>query len=127
MISATPDLSSEPSSVQPRRRDDVVAALFRELGVVGLAQHHRRIVGQHEIAAVVVRVDDRAHVGAADLGRRVDVRDEPDDGHLFLARRRGNRRHDVAVLIDRRVGDAHLLQLVDELIQAAPAVSAVLG
>ena len=127
MISATPDLSSEPSSVSP---DAVMMSLPRcsgKLGVVGFAQHHRRIVGQHEIAPVVVRVDDGPHAGAADFGRRIHVRDEPDGRHLLLARRRGNRGHDIAVLIDRRVGDAHLLQLVDQLVQAAPAVSAVLG
>ncbi len=42
MISATPDLSSEPSSVRPGRGDDVVAVLCGQLRVVGFAQHERR-------------------------------------------------------------------------------------
>ena len=45
-----------------RGGDDVVADLRGERGIVGGAQHRRRIVGQHQVAAVVVAVDDRLDV-----------------------------------------------------------------
>ena len=41
----------------------------------------------------------------AHLGRRVDVRDEADRRHAGLRRGRRDRRHHVAVLVDRRVGE----------------------
>ena len=64
------------------RGDDVVADLLGERGIVRQPQHRRRIVRQHEIAAVVAAVDDRLDARAAHFRRRVDVRDEADRRHV---------------------------------------------
>ena len=60
----------------PGRRDDVVTDLGGEIRVIRDAEDRRRIVGQHDVAAVPGAVDDRLDVLAGDLGRGVDVRDE---------------------------------------------------
>ena len=56
-----------PKQRQARCGDDVVAALLGELGIGRFAEHHRRVVRQHEIAAVVVLVHEGFHVRAADV------------------------------------------------------------
>ena len=86
-------------------------------------EHGGRIVGQHEIAAVVRAVHDRLHAGAGHLRRRVDVRDETDRRHVRLARGRGNRRHHVAVLVHRRVRRARGRAARRRARGAAPAAS----
>ena len=64
-----------------RGGDDVVAICSASAGMSAQPQHHGGIVRQHQIAAVVAAVDDRLDVGAAHLGRRVDVGDEADRRH----------------------------------------------
>ncbi len=94
--------------------DDRAPDLLGERRVVGEAEDGGRIVGQDEILPPVVGVDDRFHPGARHLGRGVDVGEEADRRHVRLLRRGGNRRHDVPPLVDRRVGEADRLQLVDQ-------------
>ena len=80
-ISATPALSSAPSSVVP---DAVTMSWPICAASAGLSASRRtavRIVGQDEVAAVVARVDDGHDVRAAHFGRRVHVRDESDRRH----------------------------------------------
>ena len=100
-----------------RGGDDVVADPLLEIGDVGRAQDRGRIVRQHQVLPLVVAVDDRPDAGAAHLGRGVDVGDEADDRHLPLRRGGGDRRHDVAVLVERGVGEAEGAQLVEKVPQ----------
>ena len=99
---------------QPGRRDDVVAELLLERGVLGAPQHDVRVVWQDQIPSVVVRVDDGADVFSRHFGRRVDVRDEPDDGNVG-AGRGGYGRHHVSVFVHDGVGEANLQQFGREL------------
>ena len=89
-----------------------------ERRVVGEPKDGRRIVGQHEVAAVVAAMDDRLDVRAAHLGRRVDVRDEADRRHARLgssspvsspSRSRARR--------SAGVGEPDRAQLLDEIAQ----------
>ena len=47
-------------------------------GLLGDGDHLRRILRQHDVAALVVFVNDRIYVFARNRGRRVHVRDEAD-------------------------------------------------
>ena len=73
---------------QPGGGDDIVADVRGERRVVCCPQHGRWIVGQHQVAPVVVVVDDWVDVVALHLRRRVDVSDEADDRHVQLVGRR---------------------------------------
>ena len=82
MISATPALSSAPSSVVPSvvtRSWPTWRAQLRELGGV---EREVRIGGKRDPAAVVARDELRLHVRAADRRARVDVRDQAEHRHL---------------------------------------------
>src|SRR5581483_7731480 len=70
---------------------------------------------ERDVAALVAD-PLRLHVRAGRFPRRVDVREERDDRHLVLDGRR-ERGGDVAVVVDRRIVQAELLQLVDEQAQ----------
>ena len=96
------------------RRDDVVADACSKCRIINRAQHHRRIVWQHEVAAVVLAVNDRPHAGAAHLGRRVHVRNEPDYRHARFRRGSRNRRHHVTMVIEDDVIETQFAQLGDE-------------
>ena len=84
-------------------RDDVVADLVGERGMVGGADHLRGIGRQHDVAAVIVSYDLRLDVRAGAVRRGVHVRAEADHRHLFVGVRR-DRRIDIAVLVEMGVG-----------------------
>ena len=84
MIAATPGLVVGTEQRQPRRGDDVVAELAAAPGCSAGAEHGGGIVGQHQVAAVVARVDDRHDVRARHLRRRVDVSEEANGRHAAL-------------------------------------------
>jgi hypothetical protein len=77
---------------RPVRGDDVVAEVGRERGG---RDHLRRVAGQDDVAAAVVRMDDRAHVPARDGRRRVHVGEEADDGRRPASRAPGPARASV--------------------------------
>ena len=61
-ISATPALSSAPSSVSPDAVTMSLPICVEQCGIVASAQDDGRIVGQHQIASVVAAVDERLDV-----------------------------------------------------------------
>ena len=102
-ISATPALSSDPSSVRPDAVTIVLPICVGQRRIVGRAQHGGGIVRQHEIAPVVAVVDDRPDVVSGHLRGRVDVRDEADDRHSLASGRGRHRGHHVSVLVHRGI------------------------
>jgi hypothetical protein len=111
MISAMPALSSAPRSVVP---SEVVADQVVQHGMVGDPDDLVGIARQPDVAAPVVPDDLRLHVGAGKVGCRIHVGAEADHRHVVLVRVRGNRRIDIAVLVEMRVGDSDLEQLLDQ-------------
>ena len=111
MISATPALSSAPSSVVPSlvtmSWPTRAASAGSSAGSITWLGSPGRTIG----AAGVVLVHDRDDARARRLGRRVDVGDQPDHRRPGGARQR---REDVAVLGQLDVVEADLAQLVDE-------------
>ena len=113
-----PALSSAPSSVVP----DAVTMSWpivrgeradtRRRGARPTDRRAARDRGRRSARCTIGRTSCARH-----LRRRVDVRDEADHRHVQLGRRRRNRRHDVAVLVHRRVVEAEGPQLVDEQAQ----------
>ena len=96
-------------------RDQIVADHRIEHRMLRRSQDLRRIAGQRDVAALVVRVHDGRHVRAAHRGRRIDVRDERDHGHgLGVWNGRRNRRGDVTVLAQRDVHRAERRELARE-------------
>ena len=71
-------------------------------------QHRGRVVWQHQVASVVTAMHDRRDTGAWHFRRRVDMREKPDRRDAGFLRSRRDRGHHVAVLVDRRVGDANV-------------------
>ena len=102
MMTATPALSSAPSSVVPSVVMIVLPMSVEQLRVVGDANHLGRIAGQDDVAAVVVAVDDRLDVLGRRFRRRVEWAIQAMVGTRALRRRR-DRGHDDAVLVLRRV------------------------
>ncbi|MEZ5865542.1 MAG: hypothetical protein R3D25_16290 [Geminicoccaceae bacterium] len=74
-------------------RDNVVADPGREIGQGRRRQHHRRVVRQDDVAALVGPVHDRLHPGAGELRRRVDMRQEGYGWRLGRDGRRDRRQH----------------------------------
>ena len=66
------------------RRDDVVADLVGEGGMLRRADHLGRIARQHDIAAAIVAHDLRFDVLAGAVRRGVHVRAEADHRHLLV-------------------------------------------
>src|SRR4029453_7772584 len=56
-------------------------------------------------------------LGATDFWRRVDVRDEPDRGHVLLTGSCRNAGHHITVSVDPRVLDTEIPQLPCELFE----------
>jgi hypothetical protein len=83
---------------RPRRRDDVVADLRGEIGQIRGAKDSRGIVRENDVPPVPPAMDDGLHERAGHLGRRVDVRDEPDRRDL-LRGRGGDGGHQITVLV----------------------------
>ncbi len=95
------------------RRDDVVADLILERGMVRDADDLRSVARQHDVAAAIIPDDLRLDVLAAAVGRGVHVRAEANDRDLSVRIRR-DRRVDIAVFIEVGVADSHRLQLCGE-------------
>jgi hypothetical protein len=91
---------------------DVVAGLLAQLRHL-LGVEHRAVAGELERPAVVVAVHDRLDAGAGRVRRRVDVRDQAHGRH-GAAVVRGERGVHVAVLVERRVLEPDLQELLDE-------------
>ena len=83
-------------------RDDVVADLVGQRGLLGGADHLCWIRRQHDIAATVIPHDLRLDVLARAIRRGVHVRAEADHRHLLVGIGR-DRRIDVAVLVEMGV------------------------
>ncbi len=110
-------------------RDDVVADALGERGELRGIEDLAGIAGQLDQRAVPGAVHDRRDVRARHVGRRVDVRDEPDDRGTLLARQRCEHRRRVG---QPRVFESQLDELLDEepreielLLRARPARSPV--
>ena len=78
MISATPALSSAPSSVSPLEVTTSWPALPASTGSCGRVEH-RVVARQLDHAALVVAVHHRLDAGAGRVRARVDVGEQPDD------------------------------------------------
>src|SRR5579884_292623 len=96
---------------RPVGRDQLVPDVVRELRRLLRADRLTR-VAERDLAAPVAQAL-RRDAPPAHLARRVDVREERDRRHLVLHRGRECRGH-VAVLVERRVGEAQPLELVAE-------------
>ena len=95
---------------RPVGDDELVAGVVRELGRLARADDLPR-AAELDLAA---RVRDALRVRlAARLARRVDVREERDRRDVVVDGR-GQRRGDVAVAVDRGVGEPELFELVAE-------------
>ena len=91
MISATPALSSAPSSVVPSLVTMSWPTRAASSGQLRRVEHLRRVARQHDRRAVVALVHDRVDARARGVGGRVHVGDQP-DGRRARRRRGGSRR-----------------------------------
>ena len=76
MIVATPALSSEPSSVVPSVVMMSSPIISASTGCCATTMTWVGSLRQHDVATLVVPMDDRADVRAGHRGRRIDVGDE---------------------------------------------------
>ncbi len=98
-----------PEQRRAVRADEVVAHLpFQQGQLLGI-EHHARIAGKLDPAAVVAAVNLGVDAGPRHVRRGVDVRDQPDRRHRLGAVERAV---DVAVLVEPDVVEPDLLQLV---------------
>ena len=105
MISATPALSSAPSSVSPLVVTTSWPALAASSGIAGWIEPSPGArKGDH--AAVVVAVDDRLDPRAGSLGTGVDVRDQADGRARVIGARGGERRHHISVGVELGIPEA---------------------
>ena len=88
-----------------------MARLAGEHRHVGRVEH-RAAARELDPRAVVVAVHDRLDAGARRVGRDVDVGDQPDRVRRAVGGRQ--RRHHVAVVVERGVLEADRPQLLDE-------------
>ena len=126
-ISATPALLSAPSSVVPDAVTMSWPICSPSYGMSASAQHRRR---DRRAARGRGRRSARWTIGFTPAplisGDVSTWAMKPIDRHVGLRRRRRNRRHHVAVLVHRRVGEADRLQLARRdraAARAAPACS----
>ena len=111
MISATPALSSAPSSVVPS--EVTMSWPTRSARSALVAGESTGAAREHDLAAVVVAPDLRVDARRGRVRARVDVRDEA-DGRAVVAADRLERREDVAVLGQLDVGEPEPAELVGE-------------
>jgi hypothetical protein len=104
IMAASPALLSAPSKRGAAGGDDVVANLVFQVFMFAFANHHRRVVGQHQILAFVIGMHDRFHAFAGAVGRGVHVGAKTNDGHFFVAVGWNSGVH-IAVFIEVRVAD----------------------
>jgi hypothetical protein len=82
----------------------------RKRGKDGGIEHLAWISRQHDRLSPPRLVDDRRDARTGHVGRRVHVRDEPDD----RVARAGQRREDGVPPVELRIGQPDLTQLIDE-------------
>jgi len=92
---------------------DVVAGARGEVRL-GRRVERRAVARERDRLAVVVAVHDRHDARARRVGARVEMGDEADDDGPIPAAGSGQRRRDVAVGVDGRVGEADLRELLLE-------------
>ena len=97
-------------------RHDVVANLVRQVGRLLGREHLRRVVGQHDVAAVIVAVHDGLDAAGVVGRRRVHMRQKRDDRRAGLYSRRDGGKHST-VVGQRHLLRADLLQLLDEQVE----------
>ncbi len=110
MISATPALSSAPSSVSPLEVTMSWPTFSAEHRHV-LRVEHRPAARQLDRTAVVVPVHDRLDAGAGRVRTHVHMRQQPDHARAGGA---GQRREHVAVVVQVDVRQVGVFQLADE-------------
>ena len=109
MMTATPALSSAPSSVVPSVVMSVLPIELLQLRVVGHADDLRRVAGQRNIAAGIVADHVRLDVLAGRFGRGIDVGVEGHDRQRLVAfglcgRRHGGPDQAVGIVLDVLAG-----------------------
>jgi hypothetical protein len=94
-------------------RDDVVADLVEQRGIVADPDDPPRIAGKLDVAAAVVAHSSRPDVRSGEVGRGVHVRAEADDRHrLFDIGWNGC--IDVAMFIEMPIGEADREQFLNQ-------------
>ena len=99
-------------------RDQIVPDVIRQLREFSTGDHLPLVAGEHDLAALVADAL-RLDVRAGDVGRRVDVREEPDRRHV-VRDGRGHRREEIAVLVEVDVREPERQQLVAQQPQQVP-------
>ena len=94
-------------------RDDIVADLVGELGIVGDPDDLCGVSGQVDVAALVVLDDPRSYALAAEIRRSVHMRAEADHRDLLVGVA-GNCSVDVAVLVEMGIAETDGQQFLDE-------------
>lgn len=112
MISATPALSSAPSSVVPSVAMSVCSLEERKLRKFG--HGHRHGIVQPDIPAVVMFDNLRLHILAAHVGTRIHMGYEPYHRPVLITRRRRNRPHNIAVTVHLHLLQAERLHLLGQ-------------
>ena len=95
--------------------DKVLAYIVVEFGKVGGREDDALGLAEHDVAAGIVLYDAGVDMAPAHVGRCVQMGDEAYDGH-FLVRicRKGG--HQVAGVLEADFGEAHLAELVLEIL-----------
>ena len=114
MMTATPALSSAPSSVVPSVVMSVLPTSAASSGLSATRITRSVSPGSTMSPPAIVADHLRLHVRAGRLGRGVEVRIERHHGRAAGRRVAGTVASDDAILVLPRVGQAHRLQLVDQ-------------
>ena len=77
----------------PAGGDDVLAALRCQIGELIRREHLVRVIGQGDVPAVVVAMDDRLDTSGVETRRRIDVGQKSDGGDIGRDRRRNRGQH----------------------------------
>ena len=88
--------------------------------MLGGFENGRGVVGEVEVLALVVGVDDGLYTGATHLGRCVDMGDEADGRDACLSGGRGDGGEDVAVVEEFDLGAADGAELIGEVAEEIP-------
>ena len=98
------------------RHHKILPLAVHEEGKVPRGQHHALRRVQDDVAAVIILHDAGLDILAGQLGRRVQVRDEADSGHLLL-RVAGQRRRNIGVLRHLYIPQSQRPQLLGHLLR----------
>jgi hypothetical protein len=88
-----------------------VSSACGKRGKHGRIEHLATVAGKCDRLAFPGLVDDRSDTRAGDVGRRVHVRDQPDDWSVDGA---GQRREHAEALVELGVDEPDLAELLDE-------------